>query len=166
MKTQSISVFQKPISILWVMVLLTTVTTLHATTHVVQFGGTFGFTYSPNSLNVSEGDTVQWEGDFSMHPLSSTSVPVGASSFNQAFRQRIYVSCHSCRVVSISLRLPFFYRDDRIVHCIRSHRYWEWSDFFPTRCFQAWAELSKPVQSNNDNLVWYSISNLCFDKGI
>jgi len=84
MKTQSTLVFQRTISILWVAVVLTFVTTAHATTHVVQFGGSFGFTYSPNSLNVSIGDTVKWEGDFSMHPLSSTSVPAGAQSFHQA----------------------------------------------------------------------------------
>ncbi|MGD1045151.1 MAG: T9SS type A sorting domain-containing protein [Bacteroidota bacterium] len=84
MKTQSISVFQRTTSILWVVVLLAVVTTAHATTHVIQFGGTFGFTYSPNSLNVSVGDTVMWQGDFVMHPLSSTSVPAGASSFHQA----------------------------------------------------------------------------------
>jgi plastocyanin len=58
-------------------------TTLHATTYLVQFGGTFGLTYSPNSLNVFVGDTIKWQGDFSMHPLSSTSVPSGAASFSQ-----------------------------------------------------------------------------------
>jgi plastocyanin len=84
MKTQSILVCQRTALILWVVVLLAFVTTAHATTHVVQFGGSFGFTYSPNSMNVSVGDTVKWEGDFSMHPLSSTSVPAGAQSFHQA----------------------------------------------------------------------------------
>ncbi|MGD0036355.1 MAG: T9SS type A sorting domain-containing protein [Bacteroidota bacterium] len=84
MKTQSISVFRKTTSIMWVVLMLVVVTKAHATTHIIQFGGSFGFTYSPNSLNVSIGDTVNWQGDFSMHPLSSTSVPVGASSFHQA----------------------------------------------------------------------------------
>jgi plastocyanin len=56
----------------------------NATTHVVKFGGTFGFSYSPNSLTVAVGDTIEWEGDFSMHPLSSTSVPDGALTFHQA----------------------------------------------------------------------------------
>lgn len=71
-------------SILWIVVFLIPTTAMHATTHIIQFGGSLGLNYSPNSLNVSVGDTVQWEGDFSMHPLSSTSVPVGAQSFHQA----------------------------------------------------------------------------------
>jgi len=53
-----------------------------ATTHLILFGGSVGFVYSPNSLNVAVGDTVKWQGDFSIHPLSSTSFPVGASSFH------------------------------------------------------------------------------------
>jgi plastocyanin len=59
------------------------VTVAHATTHIIQFGGSFGLHYSPNSLNVSVGDTIRWEGDFSMHPLSSTTIPVGGQSFHQ-----------------------------------------------------------------------------------
>ncbi|MDR3627646.1 MAG: T9SS type A sorting domain-containing protein [Ignavibacteriaceae bacterium] len=58
-------------------------TAIHATTYIVQFGGTFGLAYSPNSLNVFVGDTIKWQGDFSMHPLSSTSVPTGAVTFHQ-----------------------------------------------------------------------------------
>ena len=57
-------------------------TSAQATTHVIQFGGSLGIVYSPNSLNVSVGDTITWEGDFNMHPLSSTSVPTGANSFS------------------------------------------------------------------------------------
>jgi plastocyanin len=53
-----------------------------ATTHVVQFGGSLGFVYSPSSFNATVGDTVKWEGDFSMHPLSSTSVPSGAQTWH------------------------------------------------------------------------------------
>jgi plastocyanin len=55
-----------------------------ATTHIIKFVGTLGFTYSPSSLDVSVGDTVTWEGAFSSHPLSSTSVPAGAASFHVA----------------------------------------------------------------------------------
>jgi plastocyanin len=55
---------------------------LWATTHVVQFGGSFGFAYSPSSLAAHVGDTVKWEGDFSMHPLSSTSVPATAQTWH------------------------------------------------------------------------------------
>ena len=57
--------------------------TMHATTHVIQFGGSSGLEYSPNNLSVSVGDTIKWEGDFSAHPLSSTSIPAGAASFHQ-----------------------------------------------------------------------------------
>jgi plastocyanin len=53
-----------------------------ATTHVVQFGGNLGFTYSPNSFSAKVGDTVKWEGDFSMHPLSSTTIPANAASWH------------------------------------------------------------------------------------
>ncbi len=83
MKTQSIPVFQRTTSIVWVLLLLAVVTTAHATTHVIQFGGSIGLAYSPNSLSVSVGDTIKWEGDFSMHPLSSTGVPAAAATFHQ-----------------------------------------------------------------------------------
>lgn len=56
----------------------------HATVHVVQFGGTVGFTYSPASFSVSVGDTVRWQGSFEFHPLSSTSVPAGAAGWQNA----------------------------------------------------------------------------------
>jgi len=54
-----------------------------ATTHVIQFGGAFGSTYSPNNLTCTVGDTIRWEGSFSSHPLSSTSVPAGAAAWHQ-----------------------------------------------------------------------------------
>jgi plastocyanin len=67
-----------------------------ATTHVVQFGGSLGFIYSPSSFNATVGDTVKWEGDFSTHPLVSTSVPSGAqtwqSSSGSSFSYRIAVA--------------------------------------------------------------------------
>jgi plastocyanin len=83
MKTLSIWVFQKRLATIWVIVLFTVAGTTHATTHVIQFGGSFGLTYSPNSLSISVGDTVEWEGDFITDPLSSTSVPTGAQKFYQ-----------------------------------------------------------------------------------
>ena len=58
--------------------------TAFATVHIVQFGGPFGFTYSPSSMSVNVGDTIDWQGDFSFHPLSSTSVPVGALAFSNS----------------------------------------------------------------------------------
>jgi plastocyanin len=53
----------------------------HATVRVVQFGGSFGFSYSPSFFTATVGDTVRWQGDFGFHPLSSTAVPIGAASF-------------------------------------------------------------------------------------
>lgn len=42
-----------------------------ATTTVIQFGGSLGITYSPAIVVVAPGDTVEWRGDFSSHPLVS-----------------------------------------------------------------------------------------------
>jgi len=53
-----------------------------ATTHIVQFGGSFGFSYSPAAFAGQVGDTVTWQGDFSMHPLSSTTVPATATTWH------------------------------------------------------------------------------------
>jgi plastocyanin len=53
-----------------------------ATIHVVQFGGALGFNFSPSSFSAQVGDTVHWVGDFTMHTVTSTSVPAGAASFN------------------------------------------------------------------------------------
>jgi plastocyanin len=53
-----------------------------AATHVIQFGGGVGLNYVPNTLNVSVGDIVEWQGDFTMHPLSSVSVPQGAATWH------------------------------------------------------------------------------------
>jgi plastocyanin len=55
-----------------------------STTHVVQFGGSFGFAYSPKTFSASVGDTVEWNGDFGMHPLSSTTIPAGAPTWHNA----------------------------------------------------------------------------------
>ena len=63
---------------------LATTSSAMATLHVIQFGGTLGLTYSPSSLSVSVGDTVEWRGDFSSHPLSSTTIPAGAASWHHA----------------------------------------------------------------------------------
>jgi plastocyanin len=84
MKTQSRPSFRKLTSIIWVIVFLAALSVAQAATHVIKFGSTLGSTYSPNTLNAVVGDTIQWEGSFSFHPLSSTSVPAGAQSFHQA----------------------------------------------------------------------------------
>ena len=57
---------------------------LFATTHLIQFGGSFGLSYSPQSISVAVGDTIRWQGDFTSHPLSSTSVPAGAATFDNS----------------------------------------------------------------------------------
>ena len=53
-----------------------------ATSHLIQFGGSIGMAYSPSVVLANIGDTVIWGGDFSFHPLESTSVPSGANTFN------------------------------------------------------------------------------------
>jgi plastocyanin len=64
--------------------LLSMSTDICATTHIVQFGGTVGFAYSPKTFSASVGDTVKWQGDFTMHPISSTSVPATAATWHNA----------------------------------------------------------------------------------
>jgi plastocyanin len=53
-----------------------------AVTHQIQFGGTLGIVFSPASLNAKVGDTIEWMGAFSTHPLSSTTIPTGAASWH------------------------------------------------------------------------------------
>jgi plastocyanin len=72
------------ILIIWGVAFLAMVTNTYAARYFVQFGGSFGLTYSPDSILVFVGDTIRWQGNFAMHPLSSTSVPPGAVSFHQA----------------------------------------------------------------------------------
>jgi plastocyanin len=71
-------------SVILMMVMVFPMKGVFATTHVVQFGGSHGFTYSPSLFSATVGDTVHWEGDFSLHPLSSTLVPAGAATWSQA----------------------------------------------------------------------------------
>lgn len=84
MKRNHVRMLRTVKAIIPTVVFLATASIVSATTHVIQFGGAFGLNYSPKSLNVATGDTVKWEGDFTMHPLSSTSVPAGAASFHKA----------------------------------------------------------------------------------
>lgn len=83
MENRFISVFRKALWLANLALLLAVATAAHATTHIIQFGGSLGIVYSPKSLSISVGDTITWQGDFTMHPLSSTSVPAGAASFHQ-----------------------------------------------------------------------------------
>jgi plastocyanin len=52
-----------------------------ATVRTIQFGGSVGLAYSPSSFTAAVGDTVRWQGSFEFHPLSSTSVPAGADTW-------------------------------------------------------------------------------------
>ena len=55
---------------------------LRAATHIVKFGGSAGFKYVPASFSAAIGDTIKWEGDFTVHPLSSTTIPAGSQSWH------------------------------------------------------------------------------------
>jgi len=59
-------------------------TASQAVTHTIQFGGSLGMVYSPSTFTAKVGDTVKWTGSFTLHPLSSTTVPTGASSWHNA----------------------------------------------------------------------------------
>lgn len=50
----------------------------YATRHTITFTSYY---YDPNQLTVAVGDTIIWQGDFTFHPLQSTSVPLGANTF-------------------------------------------------------------------------------------
>jgi plastocyanin len=70
------------ITAVFVISLVLAVLPAQATTHVINFGGALGLHYSPDQLDVAVGDTVEWVGSFTTHPLSSTSVPEGAATFH------------------------------------------------------------------------------------
>jgi plastocyanin len=82
MQKLSNSLFRRGASIVCTIVFLAAAS--NAATHVINFGGSLGNTYSPSSLNVQVGDTIQWKGSFSFHPLSSKAIPAGAASFHNA----------------------------------------------------------------------------------
>ncbi len=77
----------------WLLVLATVAFPLAAfsATHTVQFGGSVGFAYSPKSFTANLGDTVKWTGDFSMHPLSSTTIPTGAVAWHNGSGTSPYI---------------------------------------------------------------------------
>lgn len=64
------------------LVVIVMATSASATSHSVKFGGTAGYKYVPATLSVSVGDTVIWEGDFTLHPLSSTTLPAGSATWH------------------------------------------------------------------------------------
>ncbi|MEP7234334.1 MAG: T9SS type A sorting domain-containing protein [Ignavibacteriota bacterium] len=52
-------------------------------THIIRFGGTNGYSYSPNSMNVLVGDTIMWVGDFKFYSFEMNFVPSGAQTIGR-----------------------------------------------------------------------------------
>ena len=66
------------------LVMVAGVRTASATMDTIKFGVNSSLTYSPNSLQVSVGDTIVWMGDFGAHPLelntkTGAGFPAGAT---------------------------------------------------------------------------------------
>jgi plastocyanin len=70
------------VSLFLLALIIMTVPASMAATHLIAFGGSLGLKYSPSDFNCSVGDTVKWEGSFSSHPLSSTTIPAEAASWH------------------------------------------------------------------------------------
>jgi plastocyanin len=82
MINKSVSSSGRMISKLLLLGIVAVPLTAPAVTHTVQFGGSLGNVYSPKSLTANIGDTIKWTGDFSMHPLSSTTIPASATAWH------------------------------------------------------------------------------------
>ena len=50
--------------------------------HLIYFGGSNGFHYVPDFLEVIVGDTIEWGGDLTKYWVASVTVPAGAQSFS------------------------------------------------------------------------------------
>ncbi len=72
---------RRPASAVGIIVFLLPVQ-MFATTHIVHFGGSLGDVFSPDSFSAHVGDTVKWNGPFSMHTTTSESIPTGAASWS------------------------------------------------------------------------------------
>jgi hypothetical protein len=75
-----------------ILLLLIPVWSAEATRHIITF---VCCEYTPSSLQAAVGDTIEWQGAFGEHPLSSTSIPPGAPPFQNStgttFSYRIQV---------------------------------------------------------------------------
>jgi plastocyanin len=79
-----------------------------AVTYTVQFGDSWGLSYTPNSFAARVGDTVKWVGDFSAYPLRSAAIPSGAVAWEKSGGTEPFY---------YSIRIPGaygYYCDDRI----------------------------------------------------
>ncbi len=78
-----IPMFMNIRTVFLVIALLAFGTFAKATTHIIKFGQSLGFIYQPSELvNVAIGDTIQWEGFFTFHPLLATQLPETAPEFH------------------------------------------------------------------------------------
>ncbi len=73
---------KKPLSFSVYLVILLLPVQMFATTHIVNFGGSLGDHFSPDSFSAHVGDTVTWTGDFTMYSTTSESIPAGAASWS------------------------------------------------------------------------------------
>ena len=83
MKNKQLSIFRSYLRTIAVLSMILTASMVQSTNHMISFGGGLGLIYSPDQLTVAVGDSITWQGSFSTHPLSSTSVPQGAATFNK-----------------------------------------------------------------------------------
>jgi len=90
-----------------------------AQTVIVHFGGALGFNYNPKSIFLSPGDTITWQGDFTMHPLVSDealwSTPNTGSSFAFTFNQPGVYHFHCFFHGAIGMRGTVFVGDHSFV---------------------------------------------------
>ena len=69
----------KPLSILFLLLFLFGCKP-KPVTHNITFAP---YSYSPAEMEVRVGDTIEWSGNFSSHPLASASIPEGAATINR-----------------------------------------------------------------------------------
>lgn len=68
--------------------LLIVFTNVNAVTHMISVGG---ISFTPNSMSVNVGDTVQWNWSNGSHTTTSTSVPGGAATWDSPMTQSVTV---------------------------------------------------------------------------
>jgi len=82
MTRNNISIYSISLFVFFIALIIIISRDVFAANHIIKFGDTLGTNYSPSELSVAVGDTVTWQGTFTGHPLSSTSVPEGAAGFH------------------------------------------------------------------------------------